>query len=68
MNYEVCLNGAQVLGGEVGSSDFFKTEAEAVAYARFLLAGVRKGRLLGEWSWACVNVYEGGKVIFAEDA
>lgn len=68
MKYEVCLNGVQVLGGEVGSSDFFDTEAEAMEFARSLLDNIRQGRVVGDWLCASVNVYESGKIVFAEDA
>lgn len=68
MKYEVCLNGVQVLGGEVGSSDFFDTESEAVAFARSLIDNIRRGRVVGDWLSASVCVYESGRVVLCEDA
>lgn len=67
MKYEVCFNGVQVLGGEVGSSDFFDTEPEAVAFALSLVDNIRRGRVVGDWLCASVNVYEAGRIVFAED-
>ena len=67
MKYEVCLNGVQVLGGEVGSSDFFEDEGAALDFARSLLDNIRRGRVVGDWLCASVNVYDSGRIIFSED-
>lgn len=67
MNYEVCFNGVQALGGEVNSSDWFDTEREAVSFAAERLREVDKGFLAGDWLSGCVTVYHGGKIVYTAD-
>lgn len=65
MNYEVCVNGLQRLGGEVSSSDFFGDEVSAM---RFALEQVRNIEQSGDWISGSVTVYDGGLILDSFDA
>lgn len=53
MQIEVCTNGCQRNGGEVGSSDFFSDMASALEFARERLQDMEGG----DWLYGCVTVY-----------
>lgn len=53
MQIEVCANGLQRNGGEVGSSDFFGNMVDALEFARERLQDMEGG----DWIYGCVTVY-----------
>lgn len=64
--FEVCANGLQRNGGEVGSSDFFPDMVGALQFAREMLQDMEGG----DWIYGCVTIYgpDGGIVdTFAAD-
>ena len=53
MQIEVCTNGCQRNGCEVGSSDFFADMTDALQFARERLQDMEGG----DWLYGCVTVY-----------
>lgn len=51
--FEVCTNGLQRNGWEVGSSDFFGSQADAIKFAGERLRDMEGG----DWIYGCVTVY-----------